>query len=780
LYFILSAAISGLSSKINRVNKKVWYAVDEDTWPPTRPKRFLPLLLIHHQCEYTLKQSTTLAAVLHSGGVDNITSKGEIPKYSPLTKQQSMAELFAESKITKKISEIFAPLENSSSSQFILIEGLPGIGKSLLLQEIACKWSDRELLTNFKLVLLIRLRDPALQGISTISKLLHHLCWEGEEANSIVSECNDYLNKSDGKDLLFLFDGYDEFPENLRKDGLIANILKRNKLPLCSMIVSSRPHTSVYLREQATVKVDILGFAKKERKIYIDELLIGKPEKIEELNRYLENHLTINGLCYIPFNMIVLIHLCKKGYTLPSNPVELYNHFIISSIRQNLSKASCQLDDSIEDLSQLPKKYGTIINQLSELSFNALNDNKLIFTLDEMNSACPSVASTPEAVNGFGLLQVLQHFSPTGKTKTYNFVHKSIQEYLAAYYIAQLPSPKQKEVLQEKFWSDTYANTFSIYTTLTLTKGQPKPLKEFLQNENFMKAFKKVFASGSNDSFSINKKFLKDQLKCLRLFRYFLEAGDDYKAICKAIQAEKIFEDQVINLGGIFLTVYDVECVSTFLTNSPCKEWKMVSFYGCLIRDHGLSMLTHGLLKSDVIIKQLWLQCNGLTQSSALSVSDLAIHCKVEELVINGNHTIGESCALYSMLSQPSLNKLHMRDISLSTDFAKVLFTKLANNSSLQCLEISNNPVTDLAGDTITTTMEKNTFLVELWMWGTKISAVAAEQFVGVLVDNNSLEKLYLPLYPEDNQIELQAVQDEINNSRSNRGCFKKFSIAFN
>ena len=759
----------------------MWSTVDEDTWPPIQPKRFLPLLLIHHLVEYTLKQSNTLASVLHVGGVDNITSKGKIPEYSPLTKQQSVTELFAACKVTKQISEIFSPLENSTNPQFILIEGLPGIGKPLLLQEIVCKWSDKKLLAKFKLILLIRLRDPVLREIATISQLLHHLCCEGDEgAKGIVSACNDYFCKNGGEDLLFLFDGYDEFPDSLRKDSLIANILKRSILPLCGMVVSSRPHESVHLRKQATIIVNILGFAEKEREKCIKDSLEGHPEKVTELTEYLESHHTINGLCFIPFNMIALLHLCKVGHAFPSNSVELYNHFIFSSIRQNLSRAGCPLDDTIEELSQLPKKYCAIINQLSELSFNALNDNKLIFTLDEMNSACPSIASIPEAVNGFGLLQVVQHFSPTAKTKTFNFVHFSIQEYLAAYHIASLPPQKQKVVLDEKFWSDTHANMFSIYTTLTLTKRQSKPLKEFLQRVNFMKAFKNVFAGGSNDSFIIDKKFLKDQLKCLRLFRYFLEAGDDFKAICDSIQAEKIFKDQVINLGGIPLTTYDVECVSLFLTTSPCKEWKMVSLYGCLIRDHGLSMLKRRLVKSDLTIKQLWLQCNGLTQSSASSISDLAIHCKVEELVINGNHTIGENCALYNMLSHSSLNKLHLRDISLSTNFTKVLFTKLLENNTLQCLEISNNPITDDASNTIATAMKENTSLVELWMWGTKISATAAEQFVDVLVNNDNLERLYLPLYSEDKQIEFQLVQSDINNARSQRACLKIFSIAFN
>jgi len=66
--------------------------------------------------------------------------------------------------------------------------------------------------------------------------------------------------ENNSEDIAFLFDGYDEYPEMLQKDGLIADILKWEVLPHCGLIISSHPHASISLREQATVKVEILGF----------------------------------------------------------------------------------------------------------------------------------------------------------------------------------------------------------------------------------------------------------------------------------------------------------------------------------------------------------------------------------------------------------------------------------------------------------------------------------------------------------------------------------------
>ena len=85
---------------------------------------------------------------------------------------------------------------------------------------------------------------------------------------------------------------------------------------------------------------------------------------------------------------------------------------------------------------------------------------------------------------------------------------------------------------------------FTIY--ISLTKGQRHALKTFL--------------SAGNEAIAIADKFLKDQLKCLRLYRCFNEA-EDYK-ICKTIERAEIFKSKEISLGGTTLIASDIECIS--------------------------------------------------------------------------------------------------------------------------------------------------------------------------------------------------------------------------
>ena len=79
------------------------------------------------------------------------------------------------SRVTKDISKIFSADSIDDSGEeprCILIEGAPGIGKSVLAKEIAFRWARGELLKDFALVILVHLRDPQLFTMKSVTELL--------------------------------------------------------------------------------------------------------------------------------------------------------------------------------------------------------------------------------------------------------------------------------------------------------------------------------------------------------------------------------------------------------------------------------------------------------------------------------------------------------------------------------------------------------------------------------------------------------------------------------
>ena len=334
-----------------------------------------------------------------------------------------------------------------------------------------------------------------------------------------------------------------------------------------------------------------MGFTESEREYYIKQALPDHPHKVRELIQYLHRQPSIDSICFIPFNMVILVHLYKLGIPLPKNCTELYHHFICSTIYRHATKfGSSFTQSSISDLTNLPEPYNVIIKQLSKVSLEALSTNKIIFTLDDITAACPDIAVIPGAINGFGLLQAVQHVGLYATTMTLNFIHFTIQEFLAAIYVSCLPINEELKVIKDNFWSNTHFNMFSMY--VLLTKGQRPAFKQFL--------------SGGNKTIAISPEFLKNQLKCIHLYQYFSEADDH--VMCNTIKQAEIFHDRKITLVGAILTPSDIESISVFLTSS-FNEWEVLNFWNCYIQDKGLNILYRRLRHSNnVAINEMYLR----------------------------------------------------------------------------------------------------------------------------------------------------------------------------
>ncbi len=691
------------------------------------------------------------------------TSKGGIEEYLSTTA----------SKTTKDLQEVFSQLEQPSDGQHqrsILVEGSPGVGKSVLLKHIAYLWAQGELLTNTDFLFLLHLRDPSVQQMHSLDDLVRHFYHYDKQA-SLVTSC---VAQDGGKSVTILLDGYDELPVNLQQNSFIADLLQRRVLPACSIVVSSRPHASTHLRDNINCQVEILGFSEKDQQHFIEHSLKDQPHKISELKQFLKRHSTISNLCFIPFNMTILLFLYKdkEERPLPTNSTGLYNLFICLTICRHLRvKCKVTLAEEVEHLNKFPKSYSDIINQLSRFAFKALGNNQLVFTLAEIKKECPDI---DKDFNGFGLLQVVEYAGRTSKCLSFNFIHLSIQEFLAAHHVTTLPPSKELSILQKNFWNNpVYFNMFDIY--VALTNAQRPSFKRFLQQPS-LKERAITFFTGRDDSVDISKVVLENKTKGLRMYRYFQEAGD--VTMCKSIEDATQLDKQQIDLCGTRLSPSDLECLTIFLTCSSHKEWKKLDLWGCHIQDHGLQILQRGLRSSDVTITQLVLTKNDLTAVSSSAISDLTISCRVKILWIGYNKTVGEDDRLYRIITDDSsmVEQLFMTYVNLSSSGAIKLFTAL----KLRRLDIDNNNITDEACDAIIMAMKKNTSLVTLNMHNNPISGECAQLIVQALQHNNTLQELSLNNdYPNDVKMKIRSLEKEVNKKRESRRCLVTLKIKF-
>ena len=155
-------------------------------------------------------------------------------------------------------------------NKVILIEGGPGMGKSTLAIKTCKCWADGKLLEEYDAMILLPLRDPEIQAANNIGDLL--LVENKNEREKLYDE----ITASEGDKVCFIFEGYDELPEQLKKAPVFAKL--KEKLPKCTLIYTSRPEACNQLRHVASQRIEIRGFKEEQ----VDEYINNAFEDVED------------------------------------------------------------------------------------------------------------------------------------------------------------------------------------------------------------------------------------------------------------------------------------------------------------------------------------------------------------------------------------------------------------------------------------------------------------------------------------------------------------------
>ena len=100
------------------------------------------------------------------------------------------------------------------------------------------------------------------------------------------------IQRSGGKGVLLLFEGYDELPEELRTDNSIfLDVITGRVLPEATVLVTSRPWASEFLhmkyKRQISQHIEILGFTKANIQSYLESTTADDPSLLAGLEEYI-------------------------------------------------------------------------------------------------------------------------------------------------------------------------------------------------------------------------------------------------------------------------------------------------------------------------------------------------------------------------------------------------------------------------------------------------------------------------------------------------------------
>jgi len=347
---------------------------------------------------------------------------------------------------------IFLP---GSKQMKIMVQGAPGSGKSTFVIKVCKLWAENKL-PQYNLVVRMRLSNPKIANAKSLSDLCN--VYQEAEATVIAGE----MEKSSGKGILIILDGWDELDETQQNSSVFTDILS-TRLPHATVMVTSRPSTSsVMLKEQYdfTHTFEIVRLTELQVQTHLCFCFGDNSEQdfLEEVDSLLHS----KKLLLTPVILSCLMYLyVKEDHKLPHTLTEIFQKLLLLIVNRHL-------ENPLQDLDNLPDNFHCLL----QLAYESILRNTSVHSEKDISRICYHPDEVPSSFHWYGLVQK-DHDPLTRAPKTYQFSSKIIQDFLSAYYLTQQFDPAQQkdEIKRISASSSSCEMLWVFYAGLTGLKG---------------------------------------------------------------------------------------------------------------------------------------------------------------------------------------------------------------------------------------------------------------------------------------------------------------------
>ncbi|KAK8730935.1 hypothetical protein OTU49_007709, partial [Cherax quadricarinatus] len=358
-----------------------------------------------------------------------------------------MTEFYTESRIlavdkqgrqTSQSVNLVRDLVQEEETRF-LVEGEPGMGKTLLALKLAIDWAKKTSLQEFKFVFLIFLRDFKGNLEQYVREELLPSHFEDK-----LKQVWEYCKKHE-EQVLFILDGYDELEKT--DAGEIHKLLGNRDFQNSKVVVTARPDVLKTIAQRSIVK----GFNEAQMFEFVTKYfkLVNEEECGRNLKRIIEKDYKYRKLAKRPLFCVLLCMLygSDRVAKLPEKLADMMFKIMLCLIKWNIKKEG-NVDENTENF---PPEYADLFLSFGKLCLQALKTEKTRFSEKEIKE----IENYPMLLK-LGFLSNDSENDVLGYKKFYKPVHKIFLEYVAGLYMANHIERDKSECRECREFSKVY------------------------------------------------------------------------------------------------------------------------------------------------------------------------------------------------------------------------------------------------------------------------------------------------------------------------------------